>query len=281
MSGLRLMTYNMLNAPNERLEQLVAVVRQYAPDILACQEITDVPGLLQLSAQVGMPVVIGPANGPEVTESDRQADVSGGRLEHVALLSRYPIIGFRVHQGNPRVMFRSIVEVWIEIPGVATVRGFVVHLRAFPGPEGAQFKMREAEVLASLLRSAEESPYRFVMGDYNAWIRGVGDYRPAFERYPKDHIAAILGDVTDLIRGSGVEEVWRLQATEPEAVPGTVRGLGSRSPVDHIMVSPRLGSHLRQVFVPDDPLLASASDHLPVIADFSWERPHGLRRAKD
>ncbi len=265
------MTYNMLNAPHQRVEGLRDVVEYYQPDVLVCQEITDIPGLLHLSAMLGMPSVIAMANGPEVLEADRDGDLSKASCEHIALLSRYPIIGFCRHPGDPRVMFRSVLEARIEVPGLGVIRGFGVHLRSFPGPAGAQYKLREAEVLSALLRGAADSGYRFVLGDFNAWVRGQGEIRPEFDRYPRDHIEAIVGGVTDVVRQAGVEDVWNIRGTPAEAVPGTVPRLGRCSPVDHIMVSPDLGQYLSQVTVPEPSSLLDVSDHLPVLADFAWD----------
>ncbi len=270
MATLRLITYNMLDAPGDRLDTLTAVVQRLRPDVLACQEITDIQGFLRLSAALGMPGAIAQANGPEVMEADRGQNLSKHKREHVGLLSRYPIDAFCAHIGDPRILFRSVLEARLEIPDLGSVRAFAVHLRAFPGPAGAHFKMREAEVVSAILRQHADSPYRFILGDFNAWMRGEGELGNMDEHYPQDHIAAIRGEVTDCIRNSGVEDVWRLQGTDPQQIPSTVLGLGRRSSVDHIMVSPALGRYLQRVFVPDDDLLRTASDHLPVVADFEW-----------
>ena len=49
MTTLRLMTYNMLHAPGDRLAPLVEVVQSVAPDILACQEVNTFDGMMELA----------------------------------------------------------------------------------------------------------------------------------------------------------------------------------------------------------------------------------------
>ena len=97
MTDLRLMTYNMLHAPGDRFTALLGVVQAARPDILACQEIDDIPALLTLSERLRMPAVIGYANTPE----DPPAP------EHLAVLSRWPIVHLHLHRGDPAVQFRN------------------------------------------------------------------------------------------------------------------------------------------------------------------------------
>ena len=272
MGRLRLMTYNILDGPGDRLEDLASVVASIRPDLLACEEVTDPWGLLQLAARVGMWPRRAPANGPEVPEADRgRANLAAMTREHVVLLSRHPVIAFKAHRGDPRLMFRAVLDAVVAVPGLGVVSVVAVHLRSFPGPSGALFKVREADVAAVVVQNAATTSYQVVMGDFNAWVRGEGEPDKIPGGYPEDHLAAIVGGVTDVIRAAGVEDIWRIRGCAPEDVPGTVPGLGRRSPVDHIMLSPALARLLQAVTVPDTPVARRASDHLPVVADLVFD----------
>ncbi len=268
MNTLTIMTYNMLHAPGDRLNELTSVVNGAAPDILACQEITDVSGFLSLCHSTGMHGVLAHANGPEVMEADLDKDLSSYKLEHVGLLSRYPIVRFEAHKGDPRIMFRSLLEAWIEIPNFGLIQFFALHFRAFPGPPHALFKVREAQALSALLRRAGNSNLLCVLGDFNAWVRGEGyDMTDQMTRYPSDHLEAIQGGVTDVILETGLEDVWRKIGVPPEKAPGTLRDR-SNSTVDHVFVTPALGNLVAGVELIHDDLSRKASDHFPLLARF-------------
>lgn len=270
MSSLSVMTYNMLHAPGDRLEDLSAVVRAAAPDILACQEIIDATGFIAICHAMGMHGVLAYANGPEVHEEDLGKDLSSYPLEHVGLISRYPIVRFEAHKGDPRIMFRSILEAWIDVPGTGLIQFFAVHFRAFPGPEHAQYKVREANILAALLRRTGNCERICVLGDFNAWVRGEGyNLSDAGNPHPVDHIAGIQGNVTDVILATGLTDVWRQVDVSPEAVPGTLRD-HLHSTVDHVFVTPNLASQVIQVEIIDDEVSRKASDHYPLHVHMKW-----------
>lgn len=268
------MTYNMLTAPGPRLQVLTGVVRDLGPDILALQEITDLAGLLAMSAALGMFPVIGFANGPETMHPDPAGPVPAdpGRtdLEHVAVLTRFPVVRTEVHHGDPTVAFRPVLEVQVAVPGLGPIEILAVHLRAFAGPEGDHVKMREVQSLVGRLRSPSRLPLTCVMGDMNAWMPGEGERTDAHRQAPADHMADIEGAVLDAIRRCGVEDAWRLVAASPREVPGTVLSTGGWSPVDHILLTPGLAARVVHVEVPDGPALREASDHLPVLVDLAW-----------
>jgi endonuclease/exonuclease/phosphatase family metal-dependent hydrolase len=111
VAALTLMTYNILDGPADRLDALAAVIGEVGPDVLACQEVTDLPGILTLAARLGLWPVLAPANGPEVPDADRDRVARDTVVpEQTVLLSRYPVVGFTAHRGDARVAFRSVLE---------------------------------------------------------------------------------------------------------------------------------------------------------------------------
>jgi exodeoxyribonuclease III len=252
------MTYNMLHAPGDRLQALFDVVQAAQPDILACQEIDDIPSLLELSYRLAMPAVIGYSNRPE----DPPA------AEHLAVLSRLPIVHLHIHPGDPDAMFRPVLEVWIAPPGVPVIRCFVVHFRAFVGAPGSQVKMREAEHLCGLLAEAR-APF-LALGDFNALSPAESDVPVGWGAdLPEDHRAAVRGGVVNRLLKVGMVDTWR-QVNDPALVQsGTLRGGGSAR-VDYIWADPESARGVTDSMIIRTADAERASDHFPVVTTFHF-----------
>jgi endonuclease/exonuclease/phosphatase family metal-dependent hydrolase len=223
--------------------------------VLACQEIDDVPGLLELSRALGMPMVLGHANEPE----------SPPAPEHLALLSRWPIVRSEVHPCDTAVMFRPVLEMWVVPPGDRPVGFFTVHFRARAGAAGSQAKQREARQLRALLEGA--GGRYCALGDFNAWAPGEGDTAALQERdLPDDYRAAVAGGVIEEIQAAGMVDTWR-QANPGAAAPRTLLG-GSPRRVDFIFASPELAPLAASSTICMPPEAAQASDHYPVLTVF-------------
>jgi len=257
MSELRLMTYNMLHAPGDRRQLLFDVVEAAQPDFLACQEIDDVPGLLDLSHSLGMPAVIGYSNLPE----DPPAS------EHLAVLSRLPIVHLHIHRGDPSVMFRPVLEVWIAPPDAPIIRCFVVHFRAAVGSPGSGVKLCEVDHLCGLLAEAQ-TPY-CALGDFNALTPAESEAARGWgAELPRDHREAVLGGVVGRILDAGAIDTWR-QINDPAHVPAnTLRGATSAR-VDYIWVNPGSARCVANSTIIRTPDAEQASDHFPVLTTLS------------
>jgi endonuclease/exonuclease/phosphatase family metal-dependent hydrolase len=261
MNTLRIMTYNMLHAPGDRLEHLAGVVRSVDPDVLACQEINTYEGLMLLARETGMLPVWGPANSHEDTRGDQPL------YEHLALLTKLPPRAVRVHRGDRRAMFRPVLEAVLEVPGGATISFFVVHLRAVLDATERYLKWRELGALLAVI--AETDGPVVALGDFNALPPGelpAGDRR----ELPEDHRAAIGGGVVTAITGAGLADSLRLvhpYAGTPDST--LLQREGSR--VDYIFVSGELRDRVREAFIVDTEAVAVASDHRPVVAEVALE----------
>ncbi len=264
MHRLRLMTYNMLHAPGDRFDALHEIVRSAQPDILACQEIDDIPSLLKLSERLQMPAVIGYSNRPE----DPPAP------EHLALLSHWPIVHLHLHRGDPAAMFRPVLEVWVALPAGPVLRCFVVHFRAMAGPAGSRVKMQEAEHLSAVV--AGSSRPCCALGDFNALARGEFAAPSAEDtmqsewgkQWPWDHREAVQGGVIDRIAATGLIDTWR-QVNDPAHVPhATLRERPAR--VDYIWVDETLAPLVATSEILHTPGAERASDHYPVITTFQF-----------
>ena len=260
MKTLRLMTYNMLHAPGDRLGPLVDVVRAEDPDVVACQEINTFEGGLDLARELGMVPVWGRANSAE--------DFRDGEpvFEHLLVLAKVWPELVRVHRGDRRAMFRPVLETLFWVPGLPAVRLFVVHLRALVDAELRFLKFRELGALLGVLAEAEGEVV--VMGDFNAREPGARVFGPARE-VPEDHRAAVNGEVVGAITATGLVDSLRLLHPERKEGESTlIKAEGSR--VDYIFVNDLLVPHVSKSYIVDNDAVLVASDHRPVVTELSW-----------
>lgn len=262
MNRLRVMTYNMLHAPGDRLEPLVGVVRSIQPDILACQEINTLDGLLDLSRELRMIPVWGPANSQEDYSGDETKP-----FEHVALLTRYPVLEMRVHRGDVDAMFRSVLEVRVQVPHWQEVTFFVVHFRALRHPEKRHLKVREAAAFVSIVNQAKGPVIG--LGDFNAWAPGEGSFANPVDGIPEDHLFGIQGGVTGVILSAGLIDTYRLMNPN-DGKPISTLLHAENSRVDFIWTSEDLKNYVMNSQIVDNELVQQASDHRPVVTDFAW-----------
>lgn len=262
MSNLRVMTYNMLHAPGDRLQPLVEVVQGIQPDVLACQEINTFDGLMDLARELKMMPVWGPAN----TQEDYTGDVSKP-YEHVALLTRYPVLEMRVHKGDVEAMFRSVLEVRVQVPNWQEITFFVVHFRALRHPEKRHLKIREAGAFVGMVAQARGPVV--ALGDFNAWAPGEGGFTAPIENLPEDHVFGLQGGVIGAIQASGLIDTYRHVNPSSDGPVSTLLH-AENSRVDFIWASPDLKEHIAGSNIIDNPLVKLASDHRPVVTDFTW-----------
>ncbi|GAA3104628.1 endonuclease/exonuclease/phosphatase family protein [Pseudonocardia yunnanensis] len=262
MNTLRIMTYNMLHAPGDRLGHLVDVVRSVDPDVLACQEINTYEGMMDLSRELGMLPVWGPANSHEDTRDGRPL------YEHLVVLSKPAPKAVRVHRGDRRAMFRPVLEVRLEAPGGTTVTFFVVHLRAVLDATERYLKWRELGALLAVIAGADGPVV--AMGDFNALPPGETPPAEGTRReLPEDHLAAFGGGVVAAITEAGLVDSLRLVHPYTGTPDSTLlHRPGAR--VDYIFVSEELRDCVTKAGIVDGEAVTVASDHRPVVAELTF-----------
>jgi endonuclease/exonuclease/phosphatase family metal-dependent hydrolase len=263
MTQLRVMTFNMLHAPGDRLGLLADVVNGVAPDVLACQEVNTFEGMMELARELGMLPVWGAANSPEDYRDDRPV------FEHLVIFTKLAPRRVCVHPGDRRAMFRPVLEVVLQPPGGPEVRVFTVHLRARTDPSERFLKYRELGSLLAILADAE-GPV-IAMGDFNALAPGEGDGsamgRPGTSP-PEDHTSAVRGGVVGAITGSGLVDSYRLlHPYHPDESTLPSRA-GWR--VDYIFVNSGLARFVSSSYILDNEVVLKASDHRPVVTEFTF-----------
>ncbi len=271
MTNLRVMTYNMLHAPGDRLASLVDVVKSVGPDILACQEVNTFGGMMALSHELEMLPIWGVANSAEDNRDGQPV------FEHLVVFTRFAPRTVRVHRGDRRAMFRPVLEARLQLPSGPDITTFTVHLRALVDPHERFLKFRELGALLAIIGEAEGPA--IVMGDFNALApaevgnSGEGPWRT---EPPEDHVAAVRGAVLGAILDAGWVDSYRTVHPYDGADASTLVGRAGRR-LDHIFVNPRLRQFISDSYILDNEMVQVASDHRPVVTEFTLEEVDELR----
>lgn len=264
MTRLRVMTYNMLHAPGDRLGPLAEVVKGVGPDVLACQEVNTFDGMMALSRALDMLPVWGAANSHEDTRDGQPL------YEHLVIFTRLVPRAVRAHRGDQRAMFRPVLEVRLQPPGGPEITFFTVHFRALVDPHTRYLKFRELGAFLAVVGEAQGPVV--AMGDFNALApdeverSGNGPWR---SEPPEDHLAAIRGGVVGAIVDAGLVDSYRAVHPQVGQDESTLVGASGRR-IDHIFVSPSLRSFVTGSQIVDNETVRVASDHRPVVTDFTF-----------
>lgn len=220
-----------------RPKRIAAVLREIDADVIALQEV------------VGMDEVEREHNQVRAIAEELSLDsrIGGNRRIHGAaygnaVLSRLPITASHNHDLSwRRYEPRGCLEVAVAVDAQTTLQTFNVHLgtgffeRRYQGH-------RLLEVIAGDVNPA--SP-RVILGDFNEWTRGL---------------------TTRLLS-------LHLNSAEPEQRLGRARTYPGVFPIlhlDHVYYNSPL--KLERIFVHRSRLALAASDHLPIVADFTLVR---------
>jgi exodeoxyribonuclease-3 len=242
------MTYNIQRGGRDRQIEIAEIIRACAPDVVLLQEATDPDVVHAIADRAGM-----------------QASGSFPR-QSLGYVSRQPLRDVSWHR--PRVSQHAFIEL---IPASLDVRVFGVHLSAVHAAWTEQRRVFELRALLKSVRRHGEGVFHVLAGDFNTIAPG-----DVFER---DRLPWRLRSLVWL---SGGRIRWRTIQTVLEA--GYADTFRARHPDDpgYTLPAPDPTIRLDYVFVPTpfvdrvvrcdvvrSPKTAIASDHLPVVADFS------------
>ena len=238
------MTYN-IHAGHGDIDRTAATIRALSPDVVGLEEVDVhwaarsgfVDQASRLGESLGMAVRFAP-----IYELPGATDTAAKREFGVALLSRYPIVGWN-NDTLTRLSTQTDSPVPARMPGFlaatldvhgSRVRVFVTHLDYRKDPSVRRTQV--AEMLARI--GAVDSP-TILLGDMNT-SPDAAELQPLFTRFR---------DSWSTMAGPGF--------TYPADTP-TDR-------IDYVLVSPN--GKIDTAFVP---VVPSASDHRPVVVDLSF-----------
>ncbi len=264
MKPLRVMTYNILEGGQDRLDVIASVVRAAQPDILGVTEANgwdDVNRLHAVGDALGMRGVIGRAT-------------SGF---HVALLTREP---WKIESSGAEFypFFHAALWAKIRLDADRVLTAVVAHLNPF-SPQG-----RLAEIRA-LCRHAMPGERALLMGDFNCMAPG-DEVDPSVLELPRNILARFVKDgkepiefdrrEIELAEWAGFVDVYRkLNKKKPGWTLMTTRygaALRSRMRIDFLFATPRFAQRAVSAEVIESVESRRASDHYPLTATFDLER---------
>ena len=241
LSRLRVVTYNVhkCRGLDRRISppRIISILKELDADILCLQEVVNAPGthLYDQAGEIERAL-------PEYTHHfGANRPLQGGTYGNLTL-SRLPVRAWQNHDLTSRREERGALQTDIEL-GTQLLHVFNVHLGTGFNERRRQARLLLGEkILASPLLTAP----RLVVGDLNEWTRGLTTHllRETFQTFSPRH-------------------TLRLPATFPGLLPLVT--------LDHCYYEPPLElieSHLVRT-----PTALVASDHLPLIADFTIGTP--------
>jgi endonuclease/exonuclease/phosphatase family metal-dependent hydrolase len=242
--ALRVMTFNVQSC-RHGLDRVAAVIRAAAPDVVALQEVdrgTRRANGLDQGRELAR------RTGLEHSAHFATTRMAGGEYG-VGLVSRFPILSTRFYTlPTPRHLEpRGVAHAVLDVDG-HEVSVYVTHLTNLP--RRSELRFDQARFIARVIQ--EDPRPVLLMGDLND-----APDSPALLLL-KQQLADAFAH-----RGRGPAETYPLPFVLPDLR------------LDYVLSSPDLTA--RDVFV----LREIASDHYPVIADFSMPRPSVARSVLD
>ncbi|OQA46399.1 MAG: Endonuclease/Exonuclease/phosphatase family protein [Chloroflexi bacterium ADurb.Bin325] len=276
---MKVLTYNIHGwrtaegAPNVAL--VAEVIAASDADLVGLNEVfhpqpASAPALADLAARLGMSWAFGPTQPAQGRPDNPPDHPPYGN----ALLSRWPILAYAAHHLAPMTSYgkRGMLETRVVAPSGRPLTIYVTHL----DHRVEALRLEQwAAALTWLLR--DRARQHLLLGDFNAL---------AAVDYPSDAARGRLAayqqaqnwppsafDLIDQIRKAGYVDAYdRFRPAEaaPEAAPpgATFPAAEPERRIDYIFASPAAAEHLIACRPFDHPTARSASDHLPVLAEF-------------
>ena len=252
--SLRVLTYNVLDGGAGRERLILEVLRVVAPDIVVLQEVGDAEFVGRLAVALEM----------------QHFFARGNTRHHLALLSRWPITGSRSHHPFPPI-HNTVLEATVEHPSGQCLDVFGVHPVPFPSIFLELWRRWEIKVV--LRRVRRRAPALcLIVGDFNAIAPG--------DEPKVDRLGILLRTIV-LLQGrrlfrfairamleAGMTDCFRER--HPKADGHTYGPPTPTGRIDYIFANPAMKARLQECsVVRDPPAVELASDHYPVVADFS------------
>jgi len=156
----RILSYNILRGGTGRVDQLARIIGSTQADIVGLVEAINPYVVEELAQRLDMPFFV-------------SGRAKGERRQHLAVLSRLPILEARIHMCPGIFTRRSILEVYIEEAGEKPLTLFVVHLtsRFHKGRESNRIRRREVQEILRIAASKRGFPH-VILGDFNSVAPG-------------------------------------------------------------------------------------------------------------
>jgi exodeoxyribonuclease III len=229
---VKLVTWNIWDGGEGRLDAIERVLREQNADVVALQEANDRGAVEMLAARLGMNLVYGEANSAYA----------------VAWLSRSPVARSRNHRLP--VLDKTLLEV--EIEGACL---FATHLSAGRKVVDEPHRIDETEAVLG-----ETDPRAHVLvGDFNAAHPDDAIGTPP----PEEHLDHVSRRPIELVLEAGFVDCYR--ELHPRECGWTYLSWHLWARLDYVFASRRLAVQRCELV----PGAGDASDHLPVVAELT------------
>ncbi len=250
---LRVLSYNILEGGEDRLAHIANVIASQQPDVVALLEANERTNAETLARQLGMHLTFGEANSPY----------------HVAWLSRHPVI--REENYRLAVLAKTLLKIEVQWEG-SPLALFATHLQHGRSPEQEQYRGMEMQAILEILRAHSEQPH-MLMGDFNSLaptdIPDIANHLITSPNKSEELMqeGQFVRDVIPVLLQAGYVDSYR---TLHLSTPGYTYKLPRPSlRLDYIFIPPTLTSRLQACDVVTGQEAEIASDHLPILAEFS------------
>jgi exonuclease III len=252
MTRVRCLTYNIDGGTVAYLESLCAVLTHAQADIIALTEANDAEVVATLAKRLSLQHV--------------WAKGSGDR--HVALLSRFPVAAWHVYHTPP--LTQAALEVRLQLPNSETLTVYNVHLLPYLL---LPFELRRWQAVGRLLEiihTNRPGPH-LIVGDLNAIAPGDRVLQPQnpprMRRLMAWQFNVIFHLAIPRLLAAGYVDCFRRLHSSEDGFTWMPQNRTTR--YDYILAEAPLADKLRACQVVDDiDVVALASDHLPLMAEF-------------
>lgn len=253
---MKLMTYNILNGGEDRIELITRVILNEKPDFLVINEANgfnknDNQKLNVFAEQIGLP--------------HSNLSLSGEYEYHTAIFSKYPFTNIK--QLKPMRNAGIMINIKTKF-GDLSIAG--IHLT----PYTDDLRLKEIELI---INQQKQYQNRILMGDLNSLslsdnynqkiIKGFNNYQ--LEKFTKD--GKLCFDVIERIISHGYLDTANVfNEQKVNTVPTKINQDQAHSTgirVDYIFISESLKDKVKNYSVIKNPLTEKASDHYPVIIE--------------
>lgn len=249
---LRIATYNLYLGGTDRLELIYTVLAHVGADVIALTEADDPAVVATLAERLGL--------------SHQWARGSGDR--HIATLSRFPIMGWRLYNRPP--LTQAVLETKLALPQgtLTTYNAHLLPTLLLP------FEVRRWQAVGKLLaviRTRQPGPH-LILGDLNAIAPGdrvLQEKNPArMRRIMAWQFNIIFRLALPRLLKAGYVDCFRHLHPHDDGFTWMPGNLTTR--YDYILADPTLAVQLQSCCVVDDiEAVNTASDHFPLLAEFT------------
>ena len=254
---MRLLTYNIKEGGVGRTEEIAAVIRAAAPDVVALQEARDPSTVQRIAALAGFK-----------HWGSRPAYSTG-------FLSNAPVLGHGWRQ-PPRTR-HALLEVNL---GDGLPRLFVLHLRAWFSKWSERQRTQELRGLLDgiqdqLEREKRAFAFHLLCGDFNALAPGEAFDSSPMPRWIRGMIwlsgREMARSTIELMKSEGYSDAWRTLYADHANDPGyTFPVWNPHVRLDYVFTPAEYASRFKSIEVRQTPEpVKTASDHFPLLVEIS------------